>query len=795
VSTKGTDLAATSAIGSSNATGILSRPNSLLASSAVGTSNAVGTLKGAHVPLASAAGAVGVGSTTGFLSVGTEKTETMHDEFPSGVNSSNWTTTGLVDSSGMGWRPGSVRIQMLSTGSALTSLNQFTLHESYVMAQIFPQQIDVNHSFNFGVVGPSGSYIVIKTVGNTIVAEMRTTAGVVWTGTARPYDRIQEAWLRIRETAGLVFFEYSKDAVTWITMENHVATAGPPLSPVNIRIAAASTLPSENTFPRVVIVDNLNVVPTPPPQTETLIDFFNSSIDLTKWTVTNTTWEAGRAKMTGTAAMDSKGSFTLIDSSLVAEFNSAIATSQLAFKLLGQAGPSIGGGFGNEMGFQVGPLTSGKRTVNAYVTVNGVTTFGATVQLGTGGGSVPTNVTLGQAFGGFSMPLEQVQGSVSDATLDTQATTIADIGAGYIRGDYPAYLTEPTQGNFNFTSADRWIVNALSHGLKPVPVCYMLPGWMNGASDDKTPPTNNALYGDWCAAVAQHLWSLGVKHMELWNEQNLSGFWAGQPATDAAYRQKYAAMLADAYPKIKAVAPGMTVISGGVSTADTVFQAGVAPQNRGALSTLQRYGELGLYSHCDAVAWHPYLDSDRPCVDVGGWPAMNLASYQAALAYLDQYAPGRNLQIWTTETGCPRTVSGGATTQQTVGHNLWQMVMGGGCCVTIKDRMGPFFWFTVHDRTTGDSREDGFGFKTANFATKYAIYDTVKTDFAAIYSTTGGGGGTGDPSIDIWLRMREVSGTVVWEYATDPTNFTILWTAPANTAPPLQPLTVEVVST
>lgn len=785
ISTRGVDLVGV-ANGTGGASAVLQRPVHLEAATA-GLANVSGSLRGTHVALVATATASGVGSTSGRLSVGTEKTETLIDEF-SGIliDTSTWATTGLVDTSPMGWHAGSSRLQMLSTGSALTSVNQYTLHESSVSAQIYPQQIDVNHSMTWGVAGASGSYIVWKTVGATLMPEMRSTAGVVWTGASIPYDRILAMWLRIRESAGIVSFEYSKDGVAWLLLAAQPVAA--PLSPVNVKMTVASTLPAENSFPRVVLFDNVNIVPVAPPQVGTLVDFFTTAIDPAKWNTAATVWEAGRAKMTGTAELQSVGLYTLIDSGVVAEFNSQTAASVAAFRLIGQPGPSAGSGHNNEIGFQIGSLVSGKRTVLAYSTVNGNTVNGASVALGTGDGSIPTNVTLGQAFGGFSMPLEQVQGAVSDSALDSQAGFIQGIGAGWCRGDYPASLTEPTRGNYNFTSADRWVIAAINHGLKPVPVLYQLPSWMNGSGNDKVPPINNADYGDWCAAAAAHLWTLGVRHVELWNEQNLNTFWAGQPTTTAAYAGKYVAMIKDAYPKIKALVPGMTVLTGGISTADTVHGGAAF----GALNTLQDYANLDLYKFCDGVAWHPYLDTDRPCEDLGGpWPGQNLVSYQAALNIIDASNPGKVLKIWSTETGFPRS-AGTQALQSSVGHDLWQMVMAGGCCVSIKDRMGPMFWFTVHDRTTGDSREDGFGFYNSNFTGQYAIKATVTTDFAAIYSTTGGGGSPADPAIDIWLRMREVNGVVVWEYAIDPNNFTTLWTAPASVAPQLTPLTVQV---
>ena len=340
--------------------------------------------------------------------------------------------------------------------------------------------------------------------------------------------------------------------------------------------------------------------------------------------------------------------------------------------------------------------------------------------------------TLGLTFGAISMPLEQVQG-VSDGWISDQADALADLGVGWQRGDYPASMTNPSPGTYDFDDADRWVIAALDRGIKPLPILYQLPSWMNGSGNDKTPPLDNTDYATWCAAACDHLWGLGVRAVELWNEQNLAGFWNSPSNSDADTRQRYVTMIQEAYPAIKAVTPDMVVVSGGLSTADSCWNDTNSPNppGHGALSTIQRYGELGLFDYIDALGWHPYLDDDRPCEDVGGWPAWNLGSVQAVLDILDTFAPGRNLKIWTTETGCPRSATGGSeSTQADVGQDAYAAYLDGGCLETVRDRLGPFFWFCVADRTTGNGREDSFGFMDSSLTTKHTIYDQMQTFWA-----------------------------------------------------------------
>jgi hypothetical protein len=338
--------------------------------------------------------------------------------------------------------------------------------------------------------------------------------------------------------------------------------------------------------------------------------------------------------------------------------------------------------------------------------------------------------TLGQHFGAFSCPLEQVVG-VPQSFINQQADYAKDIGVGWWRGDYPPASVSPQKGTFNWGAVDPWVNAALTRGIKPLPILYILPAWMNGGGNDKKPPINDRDYADWCVEAAKHLHGMGVTAIELWNEQNLNVFWAGQPATDDAYRGKYSRMMAAAYPAIKAAVPEMIVIAGGLSTADTVFGATGQPNppGHGCLSTLKSYADKGLFRNCDAVGWHPYLDTDTPCKDVDIWPSWSPKAVKAAVDIIDAGAPGRGVGLWTTESGCPRSAVGGNQAEQAKrARDAYNAYMPGGCLNQYHERLGPFFWFCIMDRSSGDGREDSFG-TVSKSGSKYQIYNDLKTTF------------------------------------------------------------------
>jgi hypothetical protein len=343
----------------------------------------------------------------------------------------------------------------------------------------------------------------------------------------------------------------------------------------------------------------------------------------------------------------------------------------------------------------------------------------------------PSNgaATLGQRFGGFSMPLEQMQ-SLPTADIERQADLIVELNGGWQRGDYQWSRTEPSPGVFTWADQDRWITAAVARGIQPLPVLYFTPRWARPAgTSDKHVPSNPSDYGTWVGEACAHLWTIGVRHVELWNEQNLSGFF--QPLRSNADRDAYIAMAKDAATKCKAATPGMFVLAGGLSTTDTVFQAHGGSPN-GAFNTMAYYAAHGLYQYVDGQAWHPYLDGYEPGVDADGWPRWAPEAIAEGLTILDKGAPGRNLQLWNTESSAPRSAMS-ADEQARRAELAYESFLPGGFAYPYRERLGPFFWFSVRDRsidgaggTTDDTREDSFGLITADWSTRFPAFAAVQ---------------------------------------------------------------------
>jgi hypothetical protein len=338
-------------------------------------------------------------------------------------------------------------------------------------------------------------------------------------------------------------------------------------------------------------------------------------------------------------------------------------------------------------------------------------------------------------YGGVSMPYEQTLG-LSQAAIDKQADELVNVGAGWHRGDYPWSVSQPTKtGGYTWSTVDMFILADRARGIQSLPILYFTPAWARaGGTTDKYPPTNVADYGNWVGAACTHLATLGVTWVELWNEENLDGFF--KPMATNADRDKYIALAKDAATKCHAAVPSMKVLVGGLSTADSVFQAGnsTGTTGNGLYSSMDYYGQKGLYAYVDGVGWHPYLDDYFPGTDAdstGSWARWAPKAIANALAILDRYAPGKALQLWTTESAAPRS-NNSQTDQATKGRQAFEAFLTGGFAAPYRDRLGPFMWFCLRDRAiagnggTGDaSREDTFGLFTNDWLVKFPAWQTV----------------------------------------------------------------------
>ena len=120
-------------------------------------------------------------------------------------------------------------------------------------------------------------------------------------------------------------------------------------------------------------------------------------------------------------------------------------------------------------------------------------------------------------------------------------------GATSLRVEVRWASVEASQGQFNWTGPDEVVSEAASHHLNVLMIVDTSPAWASGASTLRSnwlwlPPRSPVAYGAFAAAVAARYGADGAfwrkyPHLprylpagiELWNEENISKFWAMNP--------------------------------------------------------------------------------------------------------------------------------------------------------------------------------------------------------------------------------------------------------------------------
>jgi hypothetical protein len=240
------------------------------------------------------------------------------------------------------------------------------------------------------------------------------------------------------------------------------------------------------------------------------------------------------------------------------------------------------------------------------------------------------------------------------ADMERDLDAAQESGADVIRVDVSWYTLEgrgkgtyDTSGLWYRDRMDIFMAEATARGLKVVPVLWQTPCWAADAPDWMKggcppygdwgfvtyPPANPADYGDIAAYIAER-YPDAVTAIEIWNEPNHGGFFtAPNPA------KSYADLVKAAYPRIKAVAPGVKVLAGSLSTADAGF-----------LNRLYGYGIRGSY---DAISVHPYMIDSLVAPDALYPDALAQFSFLKGLKLIrtTQTAAGDRTPVWATEFG------------------------------------------------------------------------------------------------------------------------------------------------
>jgi hypothetical protein len=162
---------------------------------------------------------------------------------------------------------------------------------------------------------------------------------------------------------------------------------------------------------------------------------------------------------------------------------------------------------------------------------------------------------------------------------------------------------EPERGQFDWSKIDLVMPSSAKFSLNVMMSIVTAPAWARegGVNLDKHgPPANYADYVNFVTAILKR-YPGQVQAIEIWNEQNLDREWTSTAGLSAA---NYVAMLRETYTAIKAIDPGIIVISGALSPTG----GWVEPDGRVSaiddFDYLSQMIDAGLLNYTDCVGAH-----------------------------------------------------------------------------------------------------------------------------------------------------------------------------------------------
>jgi polysaccharide biosynthesis protein PslG len=268
-------------------------------------------------------------------------------------------------------------------------------------------------------------------------------------------------------------------------------------------------------------------------------------------------------------------------------------------------------------------------------------------------------------------------------------------------------IQETPSGDYDFRHHRALFDRMQDNGIDPVLVIQAAPCWATSdpdctAADYTFPPDSSHVdeWGDFAAAVAEEFpEAMGI---EVWNEANAGLFYDGGPRP-----AQYAGLLREAYTSIKAVEPGMPVITSG-----TAAYANNSPGE-------QRYDEFlrdvyealgpGAGNYSDGIGHHGY-PGGGPTADIETGLRGQIADLKdVMLDFGDQDKP-----IWITESGVSTTGREPYTEKQQADayvkiYRQFRRIPGVPVVIMHRWRNGP---------GPGGSAEPGFGLTRADGSKK-----------------------------------------------------------------------------
>ena len=258
---------------------------------------------------------------------------------------------------------------------------------------------------------------------------------------------------------------------------------------------------------------------------------------------------------------------------------------------------------------------------------------------------------------------------------------------------------------------DQRVAALKARGVKVLVVVHRAPPWATAQRSAIAPPADPATFAAFMRTIAQRV--PGADAWELWNEQDGSEFWLGGPDPAA-----YAALLKAAYPAIKAVQPGDTVVTGGLVGNDMDF-----------VEALYAHGAKGSF---DAVGVH----TDTACLvdgpdfnyrdERGRIARYTFSAFREVHAVMSAHGDGAK-RIWMTELGwnTQSTAPGSCSTGMWAGQKPMgvseaqqaEFLTQAYRCLAADPIVGVALWFGMQD-IPGSGHAAGYGLYRADGSPK-----------------------------------------------------------------------------
>jgi Glycosyl hydrolases family 39 len=326
-----------------------------------------------------------------------------------------------------------------------------------------------------------------------------------------------------------------------------------------------------------------------------------------------------------------------------------------------------------------------------------------TVSCGGGDDAAPASAVA--AVQDDRLPIDALDGLAArlDLVADTGVTTTRyDIFWAQVAPSRPADPRDPADPAYDWARADLVLRGFAEREVTPIVSVYNAPTWATGGRyeppgyqiNTATPDPED--FADFMAALTarysgEFTPSGGdplpeVRHVELWNEPNLSGFLRpqfenGRPVS----LDRYAAMVKAAHPAMKAANPDVQVIAGVGGPRGSTGETGI-----GAIDWLQGLKQRGI--PLDGYSQHIY-PSAGPLVPTEAVPSWS--SIGRFLEEIDGFRPG--LPFYITEAGyttAPTPYRDVAVTEEEQAEYLTQIY---SLPQLRTDQVKTVVWFNLED--------------------------------------------------------------------------------------------------